>query len=72
LYYARALEQFDGVAPDIGLMDSNLATVIENLARLLRNEGRFAESEQYENRVKAIRDRLAADVNLFRLTLDLS
>lgn len=59
-YYTRALEHFDGVAPDSGLMDSNLATVIENYARLLRSEGHLAESQRYESRAKAIRDRLAA------------
>lgn len=59
-YYTRALEQFDGFAPDSGLMDSNLATVIENYARLLRSVGHLAESQRYENRAKAIRDRLAA------------
>jgi tetratricopeptide (TPR) repeat protein len=59
-YYRRALEQFDGLAPDAALMDSNLATVIENYARLLRNEGRLTESKRYESRAKAIRDKLAA------------
>jgi len=58
--YARAVEQFDRVEPDTGLMDSNLAVVIENYARLLREEGHLQESEQFESRVKAIRDRLAA------------
>jgi tetratricopeptide (TPR) repeat protein len=59
-YYTRALEHFDGVAPDSGLMDSNLATVTENYARLSRSEGHLAESQRYESRAKAIRDRLAA------------
>lgn len=59
-YYTRALEHFDGVAPDSGLMDSNLATVIENYARLLRSEGHLVDSQGYESRAKAIRDRLAA------------
>lgn len=58
-HYRRALEQFDGAASDNGLMDSNLAIVIENYARLLRTEGDSAESERYETRAKAIRDRLA-------------
>lgn len=57
-YYKRALEQFDGLASDAGLMDSNLAIVIENYARLLRDEGRLTEAEQYESRGKAIRARL--------------
>lgn len=57
-YYKRALEQFDDLASDAGLMDSNLAIVIENYARLLRDEGRLTEAEQYENRGKAIRDKL--------------
>jgi tetratricopeptide (TPR) repeat protein len=57
-YYKRALEQFDGLAPDASLVDSNLAIVIENYARLLRDEGRMTESERYENRGKAIRDKL--------------
>jgi hypothetical protein len=34
--------------------------VIENYARLLRNEGRLTESKRYESRAKAIRDKLAA------------
>lgn len=59
-YYTRALEQFDGVPSDKGLMASNLAIVIENYARLLRSEGHLAESQRYEGRVKAIRDKLAA------------
>lgn len=59
-YYTRALEHFDGVAPDSGLMDSNLATVIENYVRLLRSEGHLVDSQGYESRAKAIRDRLAA------------
>lgn len=58
-HYRRALEQFDGAASDNGLMDSNLAIVIENYARLLRTEGDSAESQRYETRAKAIRDRLA-------------
>jgi tetratricopeptide (TPR) repeat protein len=58
-YYRRALEQFDGLAPDASLMDSNLAVVIENYARLLRNEGRFTEAEQYESRGTAIRTKLS-------------
>lgn len=57
-YYKRALAQFDGLAPDASLIDSNLATVIENYDRLLSAEGRSTESEQYENRAKAIRDNL--------------
>ncbi|HZM10517.1 MAG TPA: tetratricopeptide repeat protein [Candidatus Limnocylindrales bacterium] len=60
-YYKRALAQFDGLAPDASLMDSNLARVIDNYARLLRAEGRFTESEQYENRAKAIRDKLGGN-----------
>lgn len=56
--YERALEQFDDLASDAGLMDSNLAIVINNYARLLRTEGRIDESEKYENRAKAIRDNL--------------
>lgn len=51
--YERALEQFDA-----GMMDSNLAIVINNYARLLRTEGRIDESEQYKSRAKAIRDNL--------------
>jgi hypothetical protein len=39
-------------------MDSNLAVVIENIARLLGNEGRLTEAEQYENRANAIRAKL--------------
>lgn len=57
-YYKRALEQFDDLASDSGLMDSNLAIVIENYARLLRDEGRLTEAEQYESRGKAIRAKL--------------
>jgi tetratricopeptide (TPR) repeat protein len=57
-YYKRALEQFDGLASDAGLMDSNLAIVIENYAHLLRDEARLTEAEQFESRVKALRDKL--------------
>jgi tetratricopeptide (TPR) repeat protein len=57
-YYKRALEQFDGLASDASLMDSNLAVVIENYAHLLRDEGRLMEAEQYESRGKAIRAKL--------------
>jgi tetratricopeptide (TPR) repeat protein len=57
-YYKRALDQFDGLAPDARLMDSNLARVLDNYARILRAEGRFTESEQYEDGAKAIRDKL--------------
>jgi tetratricopeptide (TPR) repeat protein len=57
-YYKRALAQFDGLAADCSLMDSNLARVIGNYARLLRTEGRPNESEQCESRAKAIRDKL--------------
>jgi tetratricopeptide (TPR) repeat protein len=60
-YYKRALDQFDGLAPDARLMDSNVARVSDNYARLLRAEGRFTESEQYENRAKAIRDNLGGN-----------
>jgi tetratricopeptide (TPR) repeat protein len=60
-YYKRALAQFDGLAPDCSLMDSNLARVIENYARLLRTEGRHTESEQCESRAKAIRDKLGGN-----------
>jgi len=60
-YYKSALAQFDGLASDASLMDSNLARVIDNYARLLRTEGRFDESEQYESRAKAIRDKLGAN-----------
>jgi tetratricopeptide (TPR) repeat protein len=58
-YYRRALEQFDGLSPDAGLMDSNLAIVTKNYAGLLRKEGRLNESEQYESRVKTTEDKLA-------------
>jgi tetratricopeptide (TPR) repeat protein len=57
-YYMRALEQFDGLASDAGLMDSNVAVVIENYARILRDEGRLTEAEQYESSGKAIRVKL--------------
>jgi tetratricopeptide (TPR) repeat protein len=57
-YYVRALEQFGGLASDAGLMDSNVAVVFENYARLLRDEGRLTEAEQYESRAKAIRVKL--------------
>ena len=39
-------------------MDSNVAVVFENYARLLRDEGRLTEAEQYESRGKAIRVKL--------------
>jgi hypothetical protein len=54
----NALEQFEVEESDAGLMDSNLAIVIENYARLLRDEGRLTEAEQYESRGKAIRAKL--------------
>jgi tetratricopeptide (TPR) repeat protein len=44
-YYNRALEQFDGLALDAGLMDSNLAIVIETYARLLRDQSRLTEAD---------------------------
>jgi tetratricopeptide (TPR) repeat protein len=60
-YYKRALAQFDGLAADCSLMDSNLARVIGNYARLLSTEGRPNESEAYESRAKAIRDKLGGN-----------
>jgi tetratricopeptide (TPR) repeat protein len=53
-YYKRAIAQFDGFANDCGLMDSNLARVVGNYARLMNTEGRLNESEQFESRAKAI------------------
>jgi len=58
-YYRRALANF--VLTDSSLGDSNLATVIDNYARVLRSEGRLDESDQYESLVKAIRDKLGAN-----------
>jgi tetratricopeptide (TPR) repeat protein len=59
-YYRLALEQFDRLSPDASLVDSNLAIVIRNYARLLRKEGRLNELEQYESRARTIEGKLAA------------
>jgi tetratricopeptide (TPR) repeat protein len=59
--YKRALAQFDGLASGCSLMDSDLAIVIGNYTRLLRTEGRLNESEQFESRAKAIRDKLSGN-----------
>jgi tetratricopeptide (TPR) repeat protein len=50
-FYGRALDQFNGLSKD-GLIDSNLAIVTKNYARLLRLMGRVAEAEQYETNAK--------------------
>jgi tetratricopeptide (TPR) repeat protein len=60
-YYKRALAQFDGLAGDCGLMDSNLARVIGNYARLMNTESRLNESERFESRAKAIGDKLSGN-----------
>jgi tetratricopeptide (TPR) repeat protein len=51
MFYRRALDEFDGTANE-GVLDSNLAIVTRNYARLLRLMGRVAEAEQYEAKAK--------------------
>jgi tetratricopeptide (TPR) repeat protein len=56
-YYKLALQQFDGIVRDDGLMDHNLAIVMSNYAETLRRENRTSQVEQYETRAKSMEDR---------------
>jgi tetratricopeptide (TPR) repeat protein len=67
-YYTRALEQFDGVASDSGLMDSNLATAIENYSRLLQSEGHLANPSSMGLAPRQSETDLPPCVDRFRLT----
>jgi tetratricopeptide (TPR) repeat protein len=60
-YYRLALEHFDGLSPDAGLMDHNLAIVMNNYAETLRKESRTDEAKQYENRAKLIEEALQSE-----------
>jgi tetratricopeptide (TPR) repeat protein len=60
-YYKRALTQFDGLAGDCSLMDSNLARVVGNYARFMYTEGKIHEFEQLMNRAKVIRSGLSGN-----------
>jgi tetratricopeptide (TPR) repeat protein len=60
-YYKRALTQFHGLAGDCSLMDSNLARVVGNYARLMYTEGKIHEFEQLMNRAKVIRSGLSGN-----------
>ncbi len=58
-YYKSALDQFGSTHPSgSSLMDSNLAIVMKNYARLLRKMNRGEEAASYEKAVKVIDERL--------------
>lgn len=57
-YYKLALEQFDRIATDDGLMNHNLAIVMSNYAETLKKENRTSQAEQYQSGAKSIEDHL--------------